>query len=163
MLSHLGLQNLVQNRLQENGHSSVALEQLLDLLVVDRNLNSSHRGSALVVGLTRLQPGRTRWLCLSSRVSYTIIGTQPAGKTALKLALRDGEKTVANTTVSNDPDGHEQLLRWLQEQGAGSEKTDVCMEASGDSEKAIARRLYEEDYRAGARVQGESRSTRQAN
>ncbi|MCS4101396.1 IS110 family transposase [Salinibacter ruber] len=69
------------------------------------------------------------------------------GKTALELALRDGEKTVANTTVSNDPDGHEQLLRWLQEQGAGSEKTGVCMEASGDFEKAIARRLYEEDYR----------------
>lgn len=84
-----------------------------------------------------------------------------ARKTALELALRNGEKTVASTTVSNDPDGHEQLLRWLQEQGAGSEKTGVCMEASGDFEKAIARRLYEEDYRAGARVQGESKDTRQ--
>ncbi len=69
------------------------------------------------------------------------------GKTALELALRNGEETVAKTTVANDSDGHEQLLRWLQEQGAGPEKTGVCMEASGDFEKAIAQRLYEEDYR----------------
>mgnify|MGYP002761370117 FL=1 len=69
------------------------------------------------------------------------------GKTALELALRSGEETVAKTTVANDSDGHEQLLCWLQEQGAGPEKTGVCMEASGDFEKAIAQRLYEEDYR----------------
>ncbi|WP_162899759.1 response regulator transcription factor [Salinibacter ruber] len=75
-----------------------------------------------------------------------------ARKTALELALRNGEKTASDTTVSNDPDGHEQLLRWLQEQGAGSEKTGVCMEASGDFEKATSRRLYEEDYRVSARV-----------
>ena len=47
------------------------------------------------------------------------------GTTALELALSNGEKTVANTTVSNEPDGHEQLLRGLQEQGAGSEKAGV--------------------------------------
>ena len=69
------------------------------------------------------------------------------GKTALELALRNGEETVAKTTVANDSDGHEQLLRWLQEQGAGPEKTGVCMEASGDFETAIAQRLYEEGYR----------------
>ena len=69
------------------------------------------------------------------------------GKEALELALRNGEGTLAKTTVANDSDGHEQLLRWLQEQGAGPEKTCVCMEASGDFEKAIAQRLHEEEYR----------------
>ena len=69
------------------------------------------------------------------------------GKASLELALRDGEKTVAKTTVSNDSDGHETLLDWLQSRGAGPEKTCVCMEASGDFEKGIAQRLYEEDYR----------------
>lgn len=69
------------------------------------------------------------------------------GKTALELALCNGEETVAKTTVANDSDGHEQLLRWLLGRGAGPEKTGVCMEASGDFEKTIARRLYEEDYR----------------
>jgi hypothetical protein len=49
---------------------------LVDLLVVDCNLNSSHRGSALVVGLTRLQPGRTRWLFLLSLRFYTKVVTQ---------------------------------------------------------------------------------------
>ncbi|MCS3705898.1 hypothetical protein GGP62_000873 [Salinibacter ruber] len=38
-------------RLQQNRHSPVALEHLLDLLVVDLDLNTGHRGSALVVGL----------------------------------------------------------------------------------------------------------------
>ena len=71
------------------------------------------------------------------------------GKEALELALRNGEETVAKTTVSNGSNGHEQLLCWLQEQGAGPEKTGVCMEASGDFEKAIAQRLYEEEYRVG--------------
>lgn len=53
MFGHLGLQHLVQDRLQQDRHSSVALKQLVDLLVVDCNLNSSHRGSVLVgsVGL----------------------------------------------------------------------------------------------------------------
>ena len=69
------------------------------------------------------------------------------GKASLELALREGEKTVAKTTVSNDSDGHETLLDWLQDRGANSEKTCVCMEASGDFEKAIAQRLYEKDYR----------------
>jgi len=68
-------------------------------------------------------------------------------KTALELALRDGGKTVTETTFANNSDGHEQLVRWLRDQGAGPEKTGVCMEASGDFEKAIAQRLYEEDYR----------------
>ncbi len=68
-------------------------------------------------------------------------------KTALELALRDGGKTVAETTFANNSDGHEQLVRWLRDQGTGPEKTGVCMEASGDFEKAIAQRLYEEDYR----------------
>ena len=69
------------------------------------------------------------------------------GKEALELALRNGEETVAKTTVPNDSDGHEELVRWLQEQGARPEKTGVCMEASGDFEKGIAQRLYEEEYR----------------
>jgi transposase len=69
------------------------------------------------------------------------------GKSSLELALRDGEKTVAKTTVSNDSDGHQILLDWLQDRGAGPEKARVCMEASGDFEKAVAQRLYEEDYR----------------
>jgi hypothetical protein len=82
MFGHLGLQNLVQDRLQQDRHSPVALKQLMDLLLVDLDLNSSHRGSALVVGLTRLQPGRTRWLFLSSQLSYTIFGTQPPKRCA---------------------------------------------------------------------------------
>ncbi len=69
------------------------------------------------------------------------------GKTALELALRNGEETVAKTTVANDSGGHDELLRWLLGQGCGPEETRVCMEASGDFEKAIAQRLYEEDYR----------------
>ena len=69
------------------------------------------------------------------------------GKEALELALRNGEETVAETTVSNGSDGHEKLLGWLSGQGAGPEKTCVCMEASGDFEKAVAQRLYEEGYR----------------
>ena len=85
------------------------------------------------------------------------------GKASLELALRDGEKTVAKTTVSNDSDGHETLLDWLQSRGAGPEKTCVCMEASGDFEKAIAQRLCEEEYRVSARVRGESRDARRAN
>ncbi|MCS3665529.1 transposase [Salinibacter ruber] len=69
------------------------------------------------------------------------------GKTALELALRDGEEIVARTTVSNDPEGHSTLVSWLEDQGARPKKACVCMEASGDFEKAIAQRLYEEDYR----------------
>ena len=69
------------------------------------------------------------------------------GKTNLELALRSGEGTVARTTVPNDPEGRETLVDWLSEQGAGPEETCVCMEASGDFEKAVARRLYQEDYR----------------
>ena len=69
------------------------------------------------------------------------------GKSSLELALRDGEKTVAKITVSNDSDGHQILLDWLRDRGAGPEKARVCMEASGDFEKAVAQRLYEEDYR----------------
>jgi transposase len=69
------------------------------------------------------------------------------GKTALELALCNGEKIVARTTVSNDADGHDTLVSWLEDRGAGPGKACVCMEASGDFEKAIARRLCDEDYR----------------
>ncbi len=69
------------------------------------------------------------------------------GKEALEVALRGDEEAIARTTVANDSDGHDELLRWLQDQGSGPEETSVCMEASGDFEKAIAQRLYEENYR----------------
>jgi transposase len=69
------------------------------------------------------------------------------GKTALELALRNREDVVARTTVSNDPDGHEALVSWLDGRSLGPEETCVCMEASGDFEKAVARRLYEDGYR----------------
>jgi transposase len=69
------------------------------------------------------------------------------GKTALELALRNREDVVARTTVSNDPEGHEALVSWLDGRGLGPEKTCVCMEASGDFEKAVAHRLYEDGYR----------------
>ena len=69
------------------------------------------------------------------------------GKEALELALRNGEETVARTTVSDGSNGHEELLGWLSGRGAGPEKARVCMEASGDFEKGIAQRLYEEEYR----------------
>lgn len=68
------------------------------------------------------------------------------GKSALELALREGEETVAKTTVPNDPEGHETLLDWLQGRGASPEETCVCMEASGEFEKDVAVRLYEEGY-----------------
>ena len=69
------------------------------------------------------------------------------GKTNLELALRSEEDTIARTTVPNDPEGRESLVDWLREQGASPEETCVCMEASGDFEKDIAHRLYEEEYR----------------
>ena len=58
------------------------------------------------------------------------------GKEALEVALRGDEEAIARTTVANDSDGHDELLRWLQDQGSGPEETSVCMEASGDFEKA---------------------------
>jgi len=70
-----------------------------------------------------------------------------ARKAALELALREGEGTVAKTTVPNDPEGHEALLSWLRGRGAGPKKTCVCMEASGAFEEAIALHLHEEGYR----------------
>ncbi|MCS4162589.1 hypothetical protein GGP94_003034 [Salinibacter ruber] len=52
MFSHLGLQNLVQDRLQKDRHSPIALQQLLDLLTVDLDLKSGQRRSVwlLLVG-----------------------------------------------------------------------------------------------------------------
>ena len=46
----------------------------MDLLVVDFDLNGSHRASALVVGIAHLQPGRTRWLFYSAGVVTQLIG-----------------------------------------------------------------------------------------
>ena len=43
--------------------------------------------------------------------------------------------------------GHENLMDWLQDRGAGREKTCVCMEASGDFQEAVARFLHDEGYR----------------
>ena len=43
VFGHLRLQHLVQDRLQQRCHSSVALEQVLDLFVVDCILKSGHR------------------------------------------------------------------------------------------------------------------------
>jgi hypothetical protein len=48
MFSHLGLQDLVQDWLQEDRHSPIPSKQLVDLLLVDLDLNSSHRGSVWV-------------------------------------------------------------------------------------------------------------------
>jgi transposase len=69
------------------------------------------------------------------------------GKSSLELALREGEEVLARTTVPNDPEGHNALVDWLEDRGAEPEKACVCMEASGDFEKDIAHRLYEEGYR----------------
>ena len=69
------------------------------------------------------------------------------GKTSLELALRSEGDIIARTTVPNDQEGHNALVDWLFEQGASPKETCVCMEASGDFEKAVARRLYQEDYR----------------
>jgi transposase-like protein len=63
------------------------------------------------------------------------------GKTALELALCNREDVAARTTVSNDPEGHDNLVGWLEGRGLGPEKIGVCMEASGDFEKAVAREL----------------------
>ena len=68
------------------------------------------------------------------------------GKTALELALRDDGETFARTTVPNDPEGRENLVSWLEDRGASPEETCVCMEASGDFQKAVALHLHEEGY-----------------
>lgn len=68
------------------------------------------------------------------------------GKSALELALSNGDEAVAKRTVSNDSEGHERLLSWLHEREAGPEETVVCMEASGGFEEAIASFLHEEGY-----------------
>ena len=68
------------------------------------------------------------------------------GKSALELALSNGEGPIAKTSVSNDADGHDSLLNWLHEQEASPEDTFVCMEASGGFEEAVARFLYEKGY-----------------
>ena len=83
----------------------------------------------------------------SSTDGFTFSLGIDVGKTTLELALRNGEKIIAKTTVSNDADGHDTLVSWLEDRGAGPGNACVCMEASGDFEKAIARRLCDEDYR----------------
>jgi len=83
----------------------------------------------------------------SSACSFPVSLGIDVGKSALELALREGEETVVKTTVPNDPEGHEALLSWLRGRGAGPEETCVCMEASGEFEEAVAHRLYEEGYR----------------
>ena len=82
----------------------------------------------------------------SSADSFPVSLGIDVGKSALELALREGEETVTKTTVPNDPEGHETLLSWLRGRGAGPEETCVCMEASGEFEEAVAERLYEEGY-----------------
>jgi transposase len=69
------------------------------------------------------------------------------GKSSLEVSLREGDDTRATTSVPNDSDGHEVLLNWLDAHGAGPEETCVCMEASGNFEEAVARRLDESGYR----------------
>ena len=83
----------------------------------------------------------------SSTDSFMLSLGIDVGKKALELALRNGEEVVARTTISNDPEGHNTLVSWLEDRGAGPEEACVCMEASGGFEEAIARRLYEEEYR----------------
>jgi transposase len=78
----------------------------------------------------------------SSAYSFPVSLGIDVGKSALELALREGEQTVVKTTVPNDPEGHEALVSWLR-----PEETCVCMEASGEFEEAVAERLYEEAYR----------------
>jgi transposase len=68
------------------------------------------------------------------------------GKQTLELALLDQDGPVAKTSVSNDEEGQETLLNWLDEWGAVPEKTGVCMEASGGYEEAIATCLHESGY-----------------
>ena len=68
------------------------------------------------------------------------------GKSALELALSNGEDVIAKTSVSNDSDGHERLLGWLHDRDASPEETFVCMEASGGFEGTIASFLHEEGY-----------------
>lgn len=68
------------------------------------------------------------------------------GKDALELVLLKEEESVAQTSVSNNKEGHERLLEWLFEQKAGPEATRVCMEASGGYEEAVATCLHEAGY-----------------
>jgi hypothetical protein len=43
VIGHLCLQDLVEDRLQQRRQSAVAVQQVLDLLVVNRNLKGGHR------------------------------------------------------------------------------------------------------------------------
>lgn len=69
------------------------------------------------------------------------------GKSTLEVALRDRQDVLAKTSLPNDSEGYEDLLVWLEDREACPEETCVCMEASGNFEEAVARRLYEEAYR----------------
>jgi len=68
------------------------------------------------------------------------------GKSALELALSNGDGPIAKMSVSNDSEGHDRLLSWLEDHEAGPANTFACMEASGGFEEAIASLLYEKGY-----------------
>jgi len=69
------------------------------------------------------------------------------GKEALELALLDQDGPIGKTSVSNDGEGQETLLNWLEKWGAGPETTRVCMEASGGYEEGLATCLHQAGYR----------------
>lgn len=68
------------------------------------------------------------------------------GKEDLEVGFLSGEGSLTKTSVSNDPDGRESLLNWLEDRDAIPETIHVCMEASGGFEEAIAHLLHEEGY-----------------
>ena len=63
MLSELGLEELVESRLQDRLERPIALEERLDLLVGEVNLEGGHREYVRLGCLDASKPNRKRWPC----------------------------------------------------------------------------------------------------
>lgn len=66
------------------------------------------------------------------------------GKTKIHAALLMGERAVKRKVISNEPEGHQELLRWLSHQGV--EGVHGCLEATSTYGHAIARLLHQSGY-----------------
>ena len=93
---HLGLKSLVQDRLQKNGHPSVASEQLADLLAIDLDLKSSHRGAASVVGLTRYNLAERDGFFYPAKSIAQLIGHNLVGSSPTFRAHPEARATVSS-------------------------------------------------------------------
>jgi len=94
--SELGLRNLVQNRLQHGHHAAVFLEELLGLLVIDRDLKGAIASMSVgLIGLVSNRTERDGFFYLSAQLHPTGSLPSPARKTGTATivwaSLRNGE------------------------------------------------------------------------